>query len=165
MPTQHARGLDALDVKILAFLQRDGRATIKKLAATIGLSPRPCLERVRRLQAAGIILAYRAVIDLALLSRPVTIFSELALASQAQRSGLEIRLGRIGEAVESWEISGVSDYLVRFVCADIARYEALTAELLGDPALGIARIVSHVALRPVRPFSGYPLALLAPKAD
>jgi len=163
MSTRHANGLDALDVKILAFLQRDGRSTIKKLAQTIGLSPRPCLERVRRLQAAGIILGYRAVIDVALLSRPVTVFCELALTSQAQRAALESRLERIEEVVESWEISGACDYLLRFVCADLARYEALTAELLGDAALGIARILSHVALRPVRPFAGYPRALLTPR--
>lgn len=165
MPTTHARGLDALDVKILAILQRDGRSTIKKLAQTIGLSPRPCLERVRRLQGAGIILGYRAVIDLTLLSRPVTVFSELALASQSQRAEVEARLDRIEEMVECWEISGASDYLLRFVCADIARYETLTSELIGDKALGIARIVSHIALRPVRPFTGYPPGLLAPRAD
>jgi DNA-binding Lrp family transcriptional regulator len=165
MPSQHARGLDALDLKILALLQEDGRSTIKKLAQAVGLSARPCLERVRRLQAAGIITAYRAVIDLSLLSRPVTVFAEFALASQAQRAAVETRLGRIAEAVECWEISGASDYLIRFVCADIARYEALTAELLGDRTLGIVRILSHVALRPVRPFTGYPTTLLAPRAD
>jgi len=65
--------------------------------------------------------------------------------------------------MECWEISGPSDYLVRFVCADIARYEAVTDGLLGDRKLGIARIVSHIVLRPVSRFAGYPASLLDDK--
>jgi DNA-binding Lrp family transcriptional regulator len=163
MPAKRPHPLDAIDVKILAALQSDGRMTIQKLASTVGLSARPCLERVRRLQSAGIIAGYQAVIDPQRLSRPVTILSEIALETQAARAGFERRLKTIEEMVECWEISGPSDYLARFVCADLGRYEALTAELLGDATLGVARIVSHVALRPVRRFEGYPTALLAPR--
>jgi DNA-binding Lrp family transcriptional regulator len=163
MPAKRPHPLDAIDVKILAALQSDGRITIQKLASTVGLSARPCLERVRRLQSAGIIAGYQAVIDPQRLSRPVTILSEIALETQAARAGFERRLKTIEEMVECWEISGPSDYLARFVCADLGRYEALTAELLGDATLGVARIVSHVALRPVRRFEGYPTALLAPR--
>lgn len=61
------------------------------------------------------------------------------------------------------EITGASDYLVRFVCEDLARYEALTNELVRDRRLGIARIISHVVLRPVTRFAGYPTPLLATK--
>jgi DNA-binding Lrp family transcriptional regulator len=163
MPAKPPRSLDAIDVKILAALQADGRTTIQKLASTVGLSARPCLERVRRLQKAGIIVAYRAVIDLQQLSRPVTILAEIALETQAARATFERRLKTIEEIVECWEISGAFDYLARFVCADLGRYEALTAELLGDSVLGVARIVSHIALRPVRRFEGYPAALLTPR--
>ena len=63
MPANQPRPLDAIDVKILANLQSDGRVTIQKLASVVGLSARPCLERVRRLQASGIILGYQAVLD------------------------------------------------------------------------------------------------------
>lgn len=163
MPAKQSRALDAIDIKILAILQADGRTTIQKLAGAVALSARPCLERVRRLQSAGIIVAYQAVIDLQRLSRPVTILSEIALETQAGRATFERRLRSIEEVVECWEISGPSDYLARFVCTDLGRYEALTAELLGDPVLGVARIVSHIALRPVRRFEGYPASLLAPR--
>jgi len=163
MPAKRPHPLDAIDVKILAALQSDGRMTIQKLAGAVGLSARPCLERVRRLQASGVIAGYQAVIELQRLSRPVTILSEIALETQAARASFERRLKSIDEIVECWEISGPSDYLARFVCADLGRYEALTAELLGDATLGVARIVSHVALRPVRRFEGYPAALLAPR--
>ena len=52
-------------------------------------------------------------------------------------------------------MSGTVDYLARFVCADLAAYQTLTTGLIDDPSLGVARIVSHVALRPIRRFTGY----------
>ena len=160
-----ARPLDAIDLKILTTLQRDGRSTIQKLATLVGLTPRPCLERVRRLEAAGIISGYQAVLALEKLGRPVTVFAQIALESHGQRDRFERRLKGIDEIVECVEVSGAFDYLARCVCADIARYEALTAALLDDPGLGISRIVSLIALRPVRRFTGYPVALLAPRQN
>ena len=62
--------------------------------------------------------------------------------------------------MECWEVSGTVDYVARVVCADLAAYEELTNALIDDENLGVARIVSHVALRPVRRFSGYPETLL-----
>ena len=163
MPVKQAHRLDAIDIKILSALQREGRMTIQKLAKTVGLSARPCLERVRRLEAGGLILGYQAVIDLERLSKPVTVFAELSLTSQARNERVETRLKEIEEAVECWEIGGASDYLVRFVCEDLTRYETLTQELLGDRRLGVARIVSHIVLRTIGRFAGYPASLLAPR--
>jgi DNA-binding Lrp family transcriptional regulator len=165
MPARKAPALDPLDIRILAALQKDGRMTIKRLAEIVGLSARPCLERVRRLESAGIITGYQATVAVERLSRPVVVFAEIGLDRHAGREAVEKQLKAIDEAVESWEISGESDYLVRFVCADLARYEALTAELLGARALGISRIVSHIALRPVRRFAGFPSVLLKPRPD
>jgi len=161
MATKRPPALDRIDVKILADLQRNGRSTMQDLAAKVGLSPRASLERVRRLEAAGIIAGYRAVIDLARLSRPVNIFAEIILAKHAQQVLVERRLAAMEEVVECWEVTGATDYVARFICADLAAYEALTARLIDDPNLGIARIVSHVALRPVRRFAGYPESLLS----
>ena len=161
--TKRPPALDRIDLKILAALQRDGRITNQSLAANVGLSARACLERVRRLEAAGIISGYQAVVELARLSRPVNVFAEIILEKQAQQGRFEARLAKIEEVVECWEVSGTVDYLARFVCADLATYQALTTALIDDPNLGVARIVSHVALRPIRRFSGYPESLLARK--
>jgi DNA-binding Lrp family transcriptional regulator len=163
MAAKRPPALDAIDVKILAALQRDGRATIQRLAQQVALSPRACLERVRRLEAAGIIAAYQAVIELRHLSRPVNVFAEIILEKQANRGRFEKRLAAIDAVVECWEVSGAVDYIARIVCADLAGYEELTGNLIDDPALGVARMVSHVALRPVRRFAGYPEWLLARK--
>jgi DNA-binding Lrp family transcriptional regulator len=163
MAPRRPRGLDAIDVKILAALQRDGRMTYDALAARVGLTPRPCLERVRRLTASGIVTGFAAAIDIERLSRPVTVISEIALDSGARREQVERRLRGIDEIVECWEVSGAFDYVARIVCADLARYEELTGELL-DGGIGVGRIVSHVVLRAVRRFAGYPVQLLAPRS-
>jgi DNA-binding Lrp family transcriptional regulator len=161
MMPKHASALDRIDVKILATLQRHGRSTNQKLAQTVGLSPRACLERVRRLERTGVISGYQAVVELARLSRPVHVFAEIVLEKQVQQGRFEQRLTSMEEVVECWEVSGNVDYLARFVCADLSAYEALTSRLLDEPNIGVARIVSHVVLRPVRRFSGYPVSLLS----
>ena len=163
MAAKRLPALDAIDVRILAGLQRDGRSTIQKLAQQVGLSPRACLERVRRLERAGIIAGYQAVVELRRLSRPVNVFAEVILEKQANRRRFEARMTAIDAVVECWEVSGAVDYIARIVCDDLADYEELTSELIDDPGLGIARLVSHVALRPVRRFAGYPERLLKPK--
>lgn len=161
MATKRAPALDRIDIKILADLQRNGRSTMQELGARVGLSPRASLERVRRLEAAGIITGYRAVIDIAHLSRPVNIFAEIILTKLAQRGLVERRLAAMHEVVECWEVTGATDYLARFMCPDLGVYEDLTTRLIDDPGLGVSRIVSHVALRPVRRFAGYPESLLS----
>ncbi len=85
MAARRPPALDRIDVRILAALQRDGRSTIQKLAQTVGLSPRASLERVRRLEAAGIIAGYHAVVELGRLARPVNVFAEINLEKQANR--------------------------------------------------------------------------------
>ena len=162
MPPKRQPALDRIDIKILALLQRNGRSTIQKLAETVA---RPCLERVRRLENAGIIAGYQAVVTLELLSRPLTIFAEIVLEKQTHRNRFERRLTGIEQIVECWEMSGEFDYLARFVCADLGEYEALTAELIDNANLGVARIVSHIALRPVRRFGGYPESLLIRRSE
>ena len=157
--------LDRVDINILAALQRNGRSTVQKLAEQVALSPRACLERLRRLEAAKIITGYQAVIDVARLSRPVNVFAEIVLDKQARQAGFEQRLLRIDNVVECWQVDGAVDYLARFVCPDLAVYEALTTGLIEDPSLGVARIVSHVALRPIRRFAGYPESLLTRTND
>jgi DNA-binding Lrp family transcriptional regulator len=165
MAAKRPPALDRIDIKILAALQKNGRSTIQKLAGSVGLSPRAALERVRRLEASGIISGYQALIEVAQLSRPVNVFAEIVLDKQAQQGRFEQRLAGIEEVVECWEVSGTVDYLARFVCADLADYQTLTTQLIDDPRLGVARIVSHVALRPIRRFAGYPESLLGRRKD
>jgi DNA-binding Lrp family transcriptional regulator len=165
MAARRPPALDRIDVRILAALQRDGRSTVQKLAGAIGLSSRACLERVRRLEAGGIIIGYQAIVDIGRLSKPVTIFAEIVLERLAHQNRFEKGLTELEEVVECWQVSGTFDYLARFVCADVASYEALTNRLIDDPKLAVARIVSHIALRPVRLFRGFPESLLSRRIE
>ena len=156
---QRPPALDRIDIKILAGLQRDGRSTIQELASRVGLSPRATLERVRRLEEAGVIAGYRAVIDVARLTRPVTVFAEIALVKHADRGPFRAPVRPHRRACRVLEVSGTVDYIARFICRDLAVYEALTLRLIEEA--GVARIVSHVALRTVRRFAGYPESLFS----
>ena len=73
---------------------------------------------------------------------------------------VERTLNGLEELTECWQVTGDIDYLARFVCPDITRYEALSSALIDDAELGVARIVSHIALRPVHRFTGLPVELL-----
>lgn len=152
--------LDAIDLKILALLQAQGRITNQKLAEAVGLSPSPCLERVKRLESAGYIERYGAVLNVEKLYGAVTVFAEIALKEHGAepQSRFEKFINTIDQAVECFEVSGKQDYIARFVCADINAYQKLTSDLLENPKLGISQISSRIVLRRVKQFSGYPLA-------
>ena len=76
--------LDAIDRKILKELQDDGRITNVELARRVGVSPPPCLRRVRALERAGYIKGYRALLDEKRLGYEVTVFAMVHLASQSE---------------------------------------------------------------------------------
>jgi DNA-binding Lrp family transcriptional regulator len=165
MVVKRSPALDRVDIAILSALQRNGRSTIQSLADRVGLSSRACLERMRRLEAAKIITGYQAIIDIAALSRPINVFAEIILEQQVRQVGFERRLAKIDNVVECWEVGGTVDYIARFVCPDLALYEELTKALIEDATLGVARIISYVALRPIRRFTGYPDSLLTRQGD
>lgn len=140
--------------------------TNQRLSEHIGLSPRPCLERVRRLEAAGLISGYRAVIEIGQLPDLVHAFAEITLKSQSTQAlaAFERHVAACAELVECFLVGGQFDYLAQMVCIDLARYNALTTAWLDDPGVGVARITSRFVMKPVRHFAGYPLGLLAKSA-
>jgi Lrp/AsnC family transcriptional regulator, leucine-responsive regulatory protein len=76
------QSLDSTDRKILAVLQEDGRISLADLATRVALSSSPCLRRIRRLERAGIIARYVAVLDQAKVGLPVSVFVSIKLESQ-----------------------------------------------------------------------------------
>jgi Lrp/AsnC family transcriptional regulator, leucine-responsive regulatory protein len=161
-PRGSARGaprLDRIDRAILDALQRDGRITYQALSERVGLSPRPCLERVRRLEAAGIIRGYSALIDPVALGHQVIALAGIVLRdpSAATRQRLERALAANACVVALEVVSGEHDYVARVVAPSLADYEALTDAFLGDPAFGVARINTTFVLRPLKEFRGYPV--------
>jgi len=162
-----ARRLDAIDLKILVELQRDARMTFQKLSQLVGLSPRPCLERVRRLEREKILRGYAARVDVRKLADVVVVFAQISLAKQGRevRSSFEQHMRKRPEVLECFEVSGPFDYLVKIVCPSLVAYQKLSEAWLDDPAMNVGRIVTNIVLRPVRDEGIYPVTALEPALE
>jgi DNA-binding Lrp family transcriptional regulator len=143
--------VDGVDRAIIEQLQQDGRLTNQELAARIGLTPAPCLRRVRRLEADGVITGYAATIDSAALGRgfEVLLQAEIATKDLATVEAFEARVSAMDEVVELRRMFGLPDYVIRVRTADADAYERwLTTRLLGDPA--IARVDSRITMKLIK---------------
>lgn len=143
--------LDRLDIRILGVLQREGRITKVRLAERIGLSPSPCMERLRRLEKAGYICGYRAEIDLAKLSAVATVFVEVTLKSH-EAGDFELFERVIADCPwvsECYAIGGGVDYLLKMVTRDIGHYQSLMDDFL-ERDIGIAKYFTYVVTKPIK---------------
>ncbi|CAO3452172.1 Lrp/AsnC family transcriptional regulator [Azospirillum sp.] len=155
MPKQ---SLDRIDRKILAALQEDGRLPNTELAERVGLSPSPCLRRVKVLEEAGVIARYVALVDPASVDLPVNIFVSVSLERQveARLDGFEAAVMARPEVLECYLMTGDADYLLRVVVPDLASYERFLKEHL-TRIPGVANIRSSFALKQVRYRTALPL--------
>jgi Lrp/AsnC family transcriptional regulator, leucine-responsive regulatory protein len=151
-------GLDRIDRAILEALRTDGRMTYQALSERVGLSPRPCLERVRRLEQRGVIRGFAALVDPAALGHDIIALAEIAMRdpSAGIRQRLERALSAHPAVVELQVVNGDYDYVARIVAPTLSAYEALTGAFLADPAFGIARIHTTFVLKTLKAFDGYP---------
>ena len=156
MPTPK---LDDLDRKILEHLQADGRMSLADLAYKVGLSPSPCLRRVRNLERAGVISRYVAVLDQRAVGLPVSVFVSIKLEKQREE-----QLNRFAKAVERWPevlecylMTGSRDYWLRVVVPDLDAYERFVKQKL-TRVEGIASIESSFALEQVKYTNVLPVA-------
>ena len=148
--------LDDIDVRILEELQADGRLTNVALADAVGLSPSPCLRRVKRLEEAGVIAGYRAVVDREQVGLDLTVFVEVSVERHggSTQERLEERLLAIPEVVACHVVSGQADFLHEVVCRHLRDYDRFTREHLGRwPE--VSRVYSNFAISTVK--AGGPL--------
>jgi Lrp/AsnC family leucine-responsive transcriptional regulator len=150
--------LDAIDRKILAELQQDGRMGLAELAGKVGLSPSPCLRRIRLLEQAGVIARYVAVLDQVAVGLAISVFVSVRLERQREQS-----LDRFAKAVARWPevlecylMTGPRDYLLRVVVPDLPAYEKFLKDKL-TRLEGIASIESSFALDQVKYTNVLPL--------
>jgi DNA-binding Lrp family transcriptional regulator len=127
--------LDAVDRLIIAELQADGRMTNVELARRVGISPPPCLRRVRRLEEAGVIRGYHADADSHALGWPITFFALIGLDSQKETvlTQFEAMMSSWPEALECHMIRGGGDFLVRLVARDTMQENEMTRRLTESP--------------------------------
>lgn len=157
--------LDAIDLKILATLQKEGRITKLALAERISLSPTPCWERLKRLEKAGFIKGYRAEINLAKLGGTTTVLVEVALKNHRFEDFevFERAVRKVPEIVECLATGGGIDYLLKIVTSDIDAYQRLIDELLTG-GIGIDRYFTYVVTRHVKSAAQPPIELFAKPA-
>jgi Lrp/AsnC family leucine-responsive transcriptional regulator len=151
--------LDVIDRKILAHLQVDGRMSLNDLAEKVGLSPSPCLRRVRILERAGVIARYVAVLDQRAVDLPVSVFVSIKLERQREQSldRFAKAVGRWPEVLECYLMTGSRDYWLRVVVPDLDSYRRFVKQKL-TRVEGIASIESSFALEQVKYTNVLPIA-------
>lgn len=147
--------MDPIDRSILAVLADDGRISNADLAARVGLSPSPCLRRVRRLEEDGTIRGYRATIDPAAIGHGLRVFVGVRLArhSRAEVQAFEKAVIALAEVVAVHHVTGNFDYLIHVEVADLAAYEHFHAARLADLP-GVAAVNSYVTMKTLEPPRG-----------
>lgn len=149
---RHGRvtGMDAIDRKILAELQEDGRLTVTNLSAKVGLSLSPCHRRLRELKRAEVITGYRAVVD------PESVglaFEALVFVTMRQEDrdtllAFEEAVALIPNVLQAQRLFGDPDYLLRIVTADLNAYAALEDDTLAALP-GVQRLTSTLVMKHV----------------
>ena len=152
-------GLDETDVRLLQHLQENARLTNVELAERVGLAPSPCLRRLKRLEADGIIKGYMTLVDQNAIGLPVSVFVSVTLKEQTEPAleEFEARIRTLSQVMECYLMTGTADYMLRVVTADLAAYERfLKDHLTRIPA--IASIQSSFALKQVSFRTALPLS-------
>jgi Lrp/AsnC family transcriptional regulator, leucine-responsive regulatory protein len=150
--------IDAIDRRILAALQEDASMTNVELAEKVGLSPSPCLVRVRALEQAGVILKRVALLDPLKLGASISVFIRVTLEKQTEPvlDRFESAVARFPEVMECYLMTGDSDYLLRVVVPDILALQDFIVGQLSKTA-GVANIRSSFALKQVKYKTALPL--------
>ncbi len=141
--------IDALDRKILAALQQDGRLSNVQLADNVGLSESACLRRVKILEKSGIIDGYVMLINQAAIGKPGTVFVRVTLEGQQQEKlqRFEAEIGKVKDVLECYLMSGDSDYLLRVIVRNNEDYLRIHSHLTSLP--GVLRVQSSFALKTI----------------
>ena len=142
--------LDQIDINILAKLQDNGRLTNVMLADAVGLSPSPCLARVKRLEKAGYIASYGARLNLARLTDHIVVFTEVTLTDHKREDFVkfEAEIRRFEQVLECHLVSGGYDYLLKFVVRSVGRYQELMESIL-ERNIGVEKYFSYIVIKTV----------------
>ncbi len=150
--------MDSIDRAILHQLQRHGRVANNELAELVGLSPSPCLRRVRNLEAAGVITGYVAVLDRRLVGCDYEPIVWVTLLTITRDSLLEFEnaVQEIPEITEAARMMGQPDYLLRVVCPDAAGFETLYIDHLANLP-HVQTLTSQLAMKVVKRSTELPI--------
>jgi DNA-binding Lrp family transcriptional regulator len=136
--------MDATDRRIIAELQRDGRLSNVELAERVGLTPAPCLRRVKRLESDGVIVGYTALIN-----PEVLVFLDLTRKDRTTFEAFEAAVAALDEVTEVRRMFGLPDYLIRVATASLEGFETFLSTRLGSLP-GVGKLDSHITMKLIK---------------
>jgi Lrp/AsnC family leucine-responsive transcriptional regulator len=147
MPTND---VNEIDRKILGHLQADGRMTNQNLSEQVGLSPSPCLRRVRGLEESGVIAGYVALVDPGAIGLSVTAFVRIRLDQQddSHLAAFETAVAAFPEVMECYLMTGEADYQLRVLVRSLGEFEDFLRHKL-TRIKGVSQVTTSFALRPI----------------
>ncbi|MFZ1728384.1 MAG: Lrp/AsnC family transcriptional regulator [Albidovulum sp.] len=150
--------LDAIDRRLLAALQKQGRITNSDLSERVNLSPSACHRRVQRLEEDGYIDAFVALLNARKLGRPTTVFVEITLSGQADEvlEAFERAVKLVPDILECHLMAGTADYLLKVVAMDTDDFARIHRQFLARLP-GVAQMHSSFALRTVSKTTAIPV--------
>lgn len=150
--------LDGIDRQMLVELQQDGRLRAVDLAERVGLSPTPCLRRLRQLEEDGVITGYAARLDPHKLDLDIVAYIEVNLDQRSEADTAAFREAVLAEPaiIECYALTGAIDYLVKVAVRDLEEFSELTMRrILRFP--GVQSITSGLLLEVLKEHQGYPV--------
>ena len=155
--------LDRIDINILACLQQNSRISNVELAGAVGLSPSPCLARVKRLEKAGYVLSFNARLNLAKLTEHIIIFTEVTLNDHRREDFVkfEAEIRKYDALQECHLVSGGYDYLLKFVSRSVASYQEMMENII-DRNIGVEKYFSYIVIKTILQRDSVPLKSLLP---
>lgn len=153
--------LDAIDRRIVAALQADGRLSNADLADQVGLSPSPCLRRVRRLETEGLIGGYRALLAREAIGLGLTVFVSVKIGGHADQGAADFEAAVVAmpEVVACHMVAGEADYLLEVVVPDLAAYQRFLLDRLLALAV-VKEVKSNIAIQALKQDGPLPLGHL-----
>ncbi|HEY0938593.1 MAG TPA: Lrp/AsnC family transcriptional regulator [Steroidobacter sp.] len=150
--------LDTIDLKILRLLQQSADLGVVQISEQVGLSHTPCWRRIQRLQQSGVIRERVAILDPAKVGLPVSVFAQITMLShkKAALASFERAVQSEPEIVGCYSITGMSDYLIQVVVADVAAYERFLKERITQLP-NVNQVHSTFALREIKNTSALPI--------
>jgi DNA-binding Lrp family transcriptional regulator len=149
---------DAIDLKLLAELQENGRITNVELATKVGLTAPPCLRRMRTLEQSGAIRGYHADIDPSALGYSIMVFAMVSLKSQAEEDlrAFENHVRALPEVRECHMLNGEIDFILKIVAHDLQSFqEFLTSKLTSAP--NVSSVKTSLTIRTAKDQPGVPV--------
>ncbi|MFE9254212.1 Lrp/AsnC family transcriptional regulator [Streptomyces sp. NPDC006879] len=149
--------MDAIDREILRELQRDGRLSNQELAQRVGLTPSPCMRRVRQLEQDGVIRGYRAVIDPVAVDRGFEVLVSVEVRRDRDAvEAFEAALQELPDVIEAYRLFGSPGCLLRIAVADLRSYERLWIEKL-TALSGVTEVNSQIIMKRIKEPQGLPV--------